>query len=312
MEAYPGAVILATNFSATSTTRSCGGWTSSSTSRSRRPRTAAGIWQLVLPDAGAGRATTSSSTSSPRNSSCRAAAIRNCSLAAAFRAADEGSAIEMGHLVRGVAQEYAQAGTADARGGLRALPLARPAGATPVEPRPAGRRQLFFGGLNRVKSSAATSGDEHALLRRVGVLGPAREGRRCRAVAGRVVEARARGPRPGGPGAGWRCRRWLALGFSCRIWLGAVRRARLTRATSDSRLENAIQARLPGRDRTARGSSSGPPLRRRSGANLLAIARPVEQARAACGSSRPIQLDHPSETCRAERFRSPPAAAPAR
>ncbi|MGH2892692.1 MAG: hypothetical protein ACRDPM_05405, partial [Solirubrobacteraceae bacterium] len=37
-------------------------------------------------------------------------AIRNCSLAAAFRAADEGSQIEMRHLVRAVAQEYGKQG----------------------------------------------------------------------------------------------------------------------------------------------------------------------------------------------------------
>ena len=37
-------------------------------------------------------------------------AIRNCSLAAAFRAADEGAQIEMRHLVRAVAQEYGKQG----------------------------------------------------------------------------------------------------------------------------------------------------------------------------------------------------------
>jgi ATP-dependent 26S proteasome regulatory subunit len=36
--------------------------------------------------------------------------IRNCSLAAAFRAADENSEISMGHLVRAVAQEYGKQG----------------------------------------------------------------------------------------------------------------------------------------------------------------------------------------------------------
>ena len=37
-------------------------------------------------------------------------AIRNCSLAAAFQAADEDSSIEMRHLVRAVAQEYGKQG----------------------------------------------------------------------------------------------------------------------------------------------------------------------------------------------------------
>jgi hypothetical protein len=36
--------------------------------------------------------------------------IRNCSLAAAFIAAEEGGAIEMGHLVRAVALEYGKLG----------------------------------------------------------------------------------------------------------------------------------------------------------------------------------------------------------
>ena len=37
-------------------------------------------------------------------------AIRNCSLAAAFQAADDGGVIEMRHLVRAVAQEYGKQG----------------------------------------------------------------------------------------------------------------------------------------------------------------------------------------------------------
>ena len=36
--------------------------------------------------------------------------IRNCSLAAAFQAADQGTEIEMRHLVRAVAQEYSKQG----------------------------------------------------------------------------------------------------------------------------------------------------------------------------------------------------------
>ena len=49
-------------------------------------------------------------------------AIRNCSLAAAFRAADEGSQIEMRHLVRAVAQEYGKQGRLTLESRLRALP----------------------------------------------------------------------------------------------------------------------------------------------------------------------------------------------
>ena len=37
-------------------------------------------------------------------------AIRNCSLSAAFLAADDGGVIEMRHLVRAVAQEYGKQG----------------------------------------------------------------------------------------------------------------------------------------------------------------------------------------------------------
>ena len=37
-------------------------------------------------------------------------AIRNCSLAAAFQAADEDTAIGMPHLIRAVAQEYSKQG----------------------------------------------------------------------------------------------------------------------------------------------------------------------------------------------------------
>ena len=54
--------------------------------------------------------TTSTSTSWPLVSSSPGGAIRNCSLAAAFSAADEGTRIEMRHLVRAVAQEYGKQG----------------------------------------------------------------------------------------------------------------------------------------------------------------------------------------------------------
>ena len=53
---------------------------------------------------------TSTSTSSPTQFKLSGGAIRNCSLAAAFRAADEDGEIEMRHLVRAVAQEYGKQG----------------------------------------------------------------------------------------------------------------------------------------------------------------------------------------------------------
>ena len=110
MEAYPGAVILATNF--------------------RRNLDEAFIRRLdfvidfPFPEpadrrrhlgARAARRrrrspTTSTWTSWPTRFKLSGGAIRNCSLAAAFSAADEGTAIEMRHLVRAVAQEYAKQG----------------------------------------------------------------------------------------------------------------------------------------------------------------------------------------------------------
>ena len=54
--------------------------------------------------------TTSTSTSSPTQFKLSGGAIRNCSLAAAFQAADDDSAIAMRHLVRAVAQEYGKQG----------------------------------------------------------------------------------------------------------------------------------------------------------------------------------------------------------
>jgi SpoVK/Ycf46/Vps4 family AAA+-type ATPase len=109
MEAYPGAVILATNFKRNiddAFVRRLDFVVDFPFPESEDRRR---IWQLVLPnnapvardvdlDFLAGRFKLSGG------------AIRNCSLAAAFRAADEGTEIEMRHLVRGVAQEYAKQG----------------------------------------------------------------------------------------------------------------------------------------------------------------------------------------------------------
>jgi hypothetical protein len=109
MEAYPGAVILATNFKR-----------NIDDAFIRRldfvvdfPFPEADdrkkIWRLVLPE------------EAPVDDDVDLAflatqfklsggAIRNCSLAAAFQAADEDSSIEMRHLVRAVAQEYGKQG----------------------------------------------------------------------------------------------------------------------------------------------------------------------------------------------------------
>jgi AAA+ superfamily predicted ATPase len=109
MEAYPGAVILATNFKR-----------NIDDAFIRRldfvidfPFPEADdrekIWRLVLPsqapvdaDVDIGFLATQFKLSG--------GAIRNCSLAAAFQAADEDASIEMRHLVRAVAQEYGKQG----------------------------------------------------------------------------------------------------------------------------------------------------------------------------------------------------------
>jgi len=67
------------------------------------------IWQLVLPRA-APLADDIDLDFLANQFKLSGGAIRNCSLAAAFRAADEDSRIEMRHLVRAVAQEYGKQG----------------------------------------------------------------------------------------------------------------------------------------------------------------------------------------------------------
>jgi SpoVK/Ycf46/Vps4 family AAA+-type ATPase len=109
MEAYPGAVILATNFRR-----------NIDDAFARRldfvidfpfpeAEDRRRIWELVLPSAApvAGDVDLDFLANQFKLSG---GAIRNCSLAAAFRAADEGSEIEMRHLVRAVAQEYGKQG----------------------------------------------------------------------------------------------------------------------------------------------------------------------------------------------------------
>ena len=138
-------------------------------------------------------------------------AIRNCSLAAAFRAADEDGEIAMRHLVRAVAQEYGKQGrlTLEAdferfhgivRGPRRRVgdrghfALSRP------QPAVGGRGRLRV--LRRVEAHEFGArhdvGQEHALLLLVGMRGPARQRARRGAVADHPLERErlgGRGPR---------------------------------------------------------------------------------------------------------------------
>jgi hypothetical protein len=109
MEEYPGAVILATNFRR-----------NIDEAFTRRldflidfpfpePDDRRRIWQLVVPDL-APLAADVDIEFLANQFKLSGGAIRNCSLAAAFSAADEGSDIEMRHLVRAVAQEYGKQG----------------------------------------------------------------------------------------------------------------------------------------------------------------------------------------------------------
>jgi hypothetical protein len=109
MEAYPGAVILATNFRR-----------NIDDAFARRldfvidfpfpePDDRRRIWRLVLPREAPVADDVDLDFLASRFK-LSGGAIRNCSLAAAFRAADEGSGIEMRHLVRAVAQEYGKQG----------------------------------------------------------------------------------------------------------------------------------------------------------------------------------------------------------
>ena len=109
MERYPGAVILATNFRR-----------NIDDAFARRldfvidfpfpePEDRRRIWQLVLPRA-APIADDVDLDFLANQFKLSGGAIRNCSLAAAFSAADEGSQIEMRHLVKAVAQEYSKQG----------------------------------------------------------------------------------------------------------------------------------------------------------------------------------------------------------
>jgi hypothetical protein len=109
MEGYPGAVILATNFRRNIDDAFVRRLDFVIDFPFPEPDDRRRIWRLVLPRA-APVADDVDLEFLANQFKLSGGAIRNCSLAAAFRAADEGSQIEMRHLVRAVAQEYGKQG----------------------------------------------------------------------------------------------------------------------------------------------------------------------------------------------------------
>jgi hypothetical protein len=109
MEAYPGAVILATNFRRNIDDAFVRRLDFVIDFPFPEPEDRRRIWQLVLPEA-APLADDVDLDFLANQFKLSGGAIRNCSLAAAFRAADEGTQIEMRHLVRAVAQEFGKQG----------------------------------------------------------------------------------------------------------------------------------------------------------------------------------------------------------
>jgi SpoVK/Ycf46/Vps4 family AAA+-type ATPase len=109
MEAYPGAVILATNYKRNiddAFIRRLDFVVDFPFPEAEDRRR---IWSLVIPS----EAPLSDDVDLDflaTQFKLSGGAIRNCSLAAAFQAADEDSEIQMRHLVRAVAQEYAKQG----------------------------------------------------------------------------------------------------------------------------------------------------------------------------------------------------------
>jgi hypothetical protein len=109
MEGYPGAVILATNFRRNIDDAFVRRLDFVIDFPFPEPEDRRRIWRLVLPRE-APVADDVDLEFLANQFKLSGGAIRNCSLAAAFRAADEGSEIEMRHLVRAVAQEYGKQG----------------------------------------------------------------------------------------------------------------------------------------------------------------------------------------------------------
>jgi adenylate kinase family enzyme len=109
MEAYPGAVILATNFKRNIDDAFIRRLDFVIDFPFPEAEDRKRIWQLVLPPE-APRADDVDLDFLATRFKLSGGAIRNCSLAAAFQAADDDTAIRMRHLVRAVAQEYGKQG----------------------------------------------------------------------------------------------------------------------------------------------------------------------------------------------------------
>jgi hypothetical protein len=109
MEAYPGAVILATNFRGNLDDAFLRRLDFAIEFPFPEAEQRAALWRGVLPDA----APVASDVDLERLAErfkLSGGSIRNCSLAAAFLAADEGAPIAMRHLLRGVSAEYVKLG----------------------------------------------------------------------------------------------------------------------------------------------------------------------------------------------------------
>jgi SpoVK/Ycf46/Vps4 family AAA+-type ATPase len=109
MEGYPGAVILATNFRQNMDDAFLRRLDVVVDFPFPEPGDRERIWRLVLPDA----APLADDIDVPflaNQFKLSGGGIRNCSLAAAFLAADEGTSIGMRQLVRAVALEYVKHG----------------------------------------------------------------------------------------------------------------------------------------------------------------------------------------------------------
>jgi AAA+ superfamily predicted ATPase len=109
MEAYPGAVILATNFKRNIDDAFIRRLDFVVDFPFPEAEDRKRIWQLVLPHQAPIAGDTDLDFLATQFK-LSGGAIRNCSLAAAFRAADEDGEISMRHLVQAVAQEYAKQG----------------------------------------------------------------------------------------------------------------------------------------------------------------------------------------------------------
>jgi adenylate kinase family enzyme len=109
MEGYPGAVILATNFRRNIDDAFVRRLDFVIDFPFPEAEDRTRIWKLLLPEEAPLDADVDVKFLAERFK-LSGGAIRNCSLSAAFQAADEGSEIHMRHLVRAVAQEYGKQG----------------------------------------------------------------------------------------------------------------------------------------------------------------------------------------------------------